>query len=107
MKLLCQVAVVVTAVLAVACAPTRVMMVTSTPSGAIVRVNGDAVGETPTAVNTDVLFPQRYMDFQLGSQTAIVVSKDGCQNQVVQIAELSVPDEVHVDLVPEPSGTCE
>jgi PEGA domain len=90
-----------------ACAPTRVMMITSTPPGAVVRVNGAVIGETPTAVNTDTLFPRRYMDFQLGSQTAITISKEGCQNQVVQIAELSVPNNVHVDLVPGPSSTCE
>jgi hypothetical protein len=107
MKYLWQIGFVAIACFASACAPTRVTMITSTPPGAVVRVNGAVVGETPTAVNTDVLFPRRYMDFQLGSQTAITISKDGCQNQVVQVAELSVPENIHVDLVPGPSSICE
>jgi hypothetical protein len=83
------------------------MTIASTPPGATVRVNGVDIGTTPTAVNTDTLFPRRYMDFQLGSQTAITIAKEGCQNEIVQIDELNLPPGIHVSLTPSGSGVCE
>ncbi len=91
---------VAASVLAIAaCAPTKVMIVTSQPPGALVQVNGVTIGKTPTAVNSDTLFPNQYADFQLGVQTALTISKDGCENQVVRVGELSIPDNVNVELV--------
>ncbi len=91
---------------AVGCAPTTIMMITSTPPGADVRANGMLIGQTPTAVNTDTLFPRRYMDFQLSSETAVTISKTGCQNEVVVVNEASMPRNLHVDLHPAPPAAC-
>jgi hypothetical protein len=74
------------------------MTIRSVPPGAEVAVNGIVIGKTPTAVNSDTLFPNRYFDFQLGVQTAVTLSRPGCENEILVVKELAIPEAVEVVL---------
>ena len=82
----------------------RIITVTSTPSGATVRANGDKLGETPLKVNIDKSFPATWVP---GENYGIVyrvsgkltVEKSGCDDYAIPVSPTAPADDVNVTLV--------
>jgi hypothetical protein len=93
----------------------RIITVTSSPSGATIRANGDKLGETPLQVNIDKSFPSQWMraeDYGIVRRVSgkLTIEKAGCDEYTVPVSHTAPADDISVTLVcaeeePTPSST--
>jgi hypothetical protein len=82
----------------------RIITVSSSPSGATVRANGNKLGETPLKVNIDKSFPPTWVP---GENYGIVyrvsgkltVGKSGCDDYTIPVSPTAPAGDIDVTLV--------
>jgi hypothetical protein len=82
----------------------RIITVTSTPSGATVRANGDKLGETPLKVDIDKSFPRSWVpaeDYGIVYRVSgkLSVEKSGCDDYTVPVSPTAPAEDLDVTLV--------
>jgi hypothetical protein len=94
----------------------RIITVSSSPSGATIRANGDKLGETPLQVNIDKSFPSQWMraeDYGIVRRVSgkLTIEKAGCDEYTVPVSHSAPADDINVTLVctekepaPRPTG---
>ena len=82
----------------------RIITVTSSPSGATVRANGDNLGETPLKVNIDKSFPHTWVPaenygivYRLSG--TLTIEKSGCAEHTIPVSPTAPADDINVTLV--------
>lgn len=82
----------------------RIITVTSSPPGAIVRANGNKLGETPLKVDIDKSFPRKWVfaeDYGIVYRVSgkLTLEKSGCDDYTVLVTHAEPADDVDVTLV--------
>jgi Short C-terminal domain/PEGA domain len=82
----------------------RIISVTSSPSGATVRANGNKLGVTPMTVNIDKSFPSSWVraeDYGIVYRVSgkLTIEKNGCEDYTVPVSHTAPADDVNVTLV--------
>jgi hypothetical protein len=85
----------------------RIITVTSTPSGATVRVDGTKLGETPLKVNIDKSFPHKWVaaeDYGIVYRASgkLTIEKSGCDEYAVPVSHTAPAEDINVTLVCKP-----
>jgi len=82
----------------------RIITVTSSPSGATVKANGDKLGETPLKVNIDKSFPRRWVpaeDYGIVYRVSgkLIIGKSGCDDYTIPVSNTAPAEDIDVTLV--------
>ena len=82
----------------------RVITVSSSPSGATVRANGNKLGETPLKVDIDKSFPRKWVpaeDYGIVYRVSgkLTIEKSGCDDYTVPVSPTAPADDINVSLV--------
>ena len=82
----------------------RIITVTSSPSGATVRADGNKLGETPLKVNIDQSFPRRWVpaeDYGIVYRVSgkLIIGKSGCDDYTVPVSNTAPAENIDVTLV--------
>jgi serine protease Do len=92
------IALVVSLLVCVGCAPNKRFLVSTDPPGADVFVDGSRVGSTPLMLETNDLMPNRAADGLVSAQARLSFEKAGYESERVVLSEWSIPDELSVPL---------
>lgn len=84
-------------------AKSRVISVTSTPTGAIVRANGKKLGQTPLKVNLSRAFSAEWVsgenygvDYRIKGE--LTLEKTGCEDYLVPVSDTEPSADISINL---------
>ena len=82
----------------------RIITVTSSPSGATVRADGNKLGETPLKVNIDKSFPRRWVpaeDYGIVYRVSgkLIIGTSGCDDYTIPVSNTAPAEDIDVTLV--------
>jgi hypothetical protein len=82
----------------------RIITITSSPSGATVRADGNRLGETPLKVNIDKSFTRRWVpaeDYGIVYRVSgkLIIGKSGCDDYTIPVSNTAPAEDIDVTLV--------